>query len=62
MSRPEAFLAPRSIALIDCPSDLTCPGACPLLCLRQQGYPGTTSPVNAQHAEIGRSGRSESVG
>ncbi|MGH7393388.1 MAG: acetate--CoA ligase family protein, partial [Candidatus Rokuibacteriota bacterium] len=53
MSRLATFLTPRSVALVGCPSDLTRPGARPLLYLRQHGYPGSIYPVNARHAEIG---------
>lgn len=52
-SRLAAFLAPRSIALVGCPSDLTRPGARPLVYLRKHGYPGQLYPVNPRHAEIG---------
>ena len=52
-SRLAAFLAPRSIALVGCPSDVTRPGARPLLYLRKHGYPGQIYPVNPRHAEIG---------
>lgn len=52
-SRLAEFLAPRSIALVGCPSDLTRPGARPLVYLRKHGYPGHVYPVNPRHGEIG---------
>jgi acyl-CoA synthetase (NDP forming) len=52
-SRLAAFLSPRSIALVGCPSDLSRPGARPLVYLRKHGYPGRIYPVNQRHAEIG---------
>jgi acyl-CoA synthetase (NDP forming) len=52
-SRLSAFLAPRSIALVGCPSDLSRPGARPLVYLRKHGYPGQIYPVNPRHREIG---------
>jgi acetyltransferase len=52
-SRLAAFLAPRSIALVGCPSDLSRPGARPLVYLLKHGYPGRIYPVNPRHAEIG---------
>jgi acetate---CoA ligase (ADP-forming) len=52
-SRLAAFLAPRSIALVGCPSDLTRAGARPLLYLQKHGYPGRIYPVNPRHREIG---------
>jgi acyl-CoA synthetase (NDP forming) len=52
-SRLAAFLAPRSIALVGCPSDLSRPGARPLVYLKKHGYPGQIYPVNQRHAEIG---------
>jgi acyl-CoA synthetase (NDP forming) len=53
MSRLAAFLAPESIALVGCPSDLTRAGARPLLYLKKHGYPGRIYPVNPRHQEIG---------
>ena len=52
-SRLAAFLAPRSIALVGCPSDLSRPGARPLVYLKKHGYPGQIYPVNQRHSEIG---------
>lgn len=52
-SRLAAFLNPRSIALVGCPSDLERPGARPLVFLRKHAYPGRIYPVNPRHAEIG---------
>jgi len=52
-SRLAAFLAPRSIALVGCPSDVSRPGARPLLYLQKHGYSGQIYPVNPRHAEIG---------
>jgi acyl-CoA synthetase (NDP forming) len=52
-SRLAAFLTPRSIALVGCPSDVTRPGARPLVYLRKHGYPGQIYPVNQRHTEIG---------
>ncbi len=52
-SRLAAFLTPRSIALVGCPSDVSRPGARPLLYLRKHGYAGQIYPVNPRHAEIG---------
>jgi acetate---CoA ligase (ADP-forming) len=51
--RLAGFLAPRSIALVGCPSDLSRPGARPLLYLKKHGYPGQIYPVNPRHQEIG---------
>ena len=51
--RLASFLAPRSIALVGCPSDLTRAGARPLLYLKKHGYPGQIYPVNPRHREIG---------
>lgn len=52
-SRLAAFLTPQSIAIVGCPSDLTRPGARPLVFLQRHGYPGRIYPVNSRHAEIG---------
>lgn len=52
-SRLAAFLNPRSVAIVGCPSDLTRPGARPLLYLLKHGYTGRMYPVNPRHAEIG---------
>jgi len=49
-SRLASFLAPRSIALVGCPSDLTRAGARPLLYLQKHGYPGQIYPVNPRLA------------
>jgi acetate---CoA ligase (ADP-forming) len=51
--RLAGFLAPRSIALVGCPSDLSRPGARPLVYLKKHGYPGDIYPVNPRHREIG---------
>jgi len=51
--RLAGFLAPRSIALVGCPSDLSRAGARPLLYLKKHGYPGQIYPVNPRHGEIG---------
>lgn len=53
MSRLAAFLEPKSIAIVGCPSDLGRPGARPLVHLLKHGYAGRIYPVNARHAEIG---------
>ncbi len=52
-SRLVAFLAPRSIALVGCPGDLTRPGARPVVYLRRHGYAGNVYPVNPRHSDIG---------
>lgn len=52
-SRLAAFLSPRSIAIVGCPSDLTRPGARPLVYLLKHGYTGPIYPVNPRHSEIG---------
>ena len=52
-SRLAAFLSPRSIAIVGCPSDVTRPGARPLVYLLKHGYAGQIYPVNPRHAEIG---------
>lgn len=52
-SRLAAFLNPRSVALVGCPSDLSRPGARPLLYLQKHGYSGQLYPVNPRHAQIG---------
>ncbi|MBI4637582.1 MAG: acetate--CoA ligase family protein [Candidatus Rokubacteria bacterium] len=51
--RLAAFLAPRSIAIVGCPGDLTRPGARPLVYLQKHAYPGRIYPVNPRRAEIG---------
>jgi acyl-CoA synthetase (NDP forming) len=51
--RLAAFLTPRSVALVGCPSDLDRPGARPLVYLTKHGYPGRLYPVNPRHTEIG---------
>ncbi len=53
MSRLAALLAPKSIALVGCPADLSRPGARPLLYLQKHGYAGRIYPVNPRHREIG---------
>jgi acetate---CoA ligase (ADP-forming) len=52
-ARLAAFLAPRSIALVGVPGDLTRPGARPLVFLLKHGYRGRIFPVNPRRAEIG---------
>ena len=52
-SRLASFLAPRSIALVGVPGDLTRPGARPLVFLLKHGYTGRIFPVNPRRAEIG---------
>lgn len=52
-SRLAALLAPRSVAIVGCPSDLSRPGARPFVYLTKHGYPGQIYPVNPRHAEIG---------
>lgn len=52
-SRLQAFLAPRSIALVGIPGDVRSPLARPLLALRRHGFPGAVYPVNPRHASIG---------
>lgn len=52
MSRLAALLCPGSIALVGCPSDLSRPGARPLLYLLKHRYPGRLYPVNPRHSEI----------
>jgi acyl-CoA synthetase (NDP forming) len=47
------LFAPRAIALIGVPGDLSRPGARPLHFLRRHGYPGRVYPVNPGHAVIG---------
>lgn len=51
--RLAAFLSPCSIALVGVPSDLTRPGARPLVFLRKHGYAGRIYPVNPRRDEIG---------
>jgi acyl-CoA synthetase (NDP forming) len=53
VSRLASFLNPRSVALVGCPSDLSRPGARPLVYLLKHGYPGRIYPVNARSREIG---------
>lgn len=55
-SEPGGFrrlFAPRGIALIGVPGDLSRPGARPLHFLRRHGYPGRIFPVNPGHRVIG---------
>ena len=52
-SRLAAFLSPRSIALVGCPSDLSGSGARPLVYLNKDGDPRQIYPVNPRHTEIG---------
>ena len=52
-ARLARLLAPRSVALVGCPADLSRPGARPLLYLKQHRYPGQVYPVNPRHGEIG---------
>jgi acyl-CoA synthetase (NDP forming) len=47
------LFAPRSIALVGVPGDLTRPGARPLHFLRRHGYAGRLYPVNPRHHAIG---------
>jgi acyl-CoA synthetase (NDP forming) len=47
------LFAPRSIALVGVPGDLSRPGARPLHFLRRHGYPGRLYPVNPRHRVIG---------
>jgi len=56
MSRYQSLtplLAPRAVALIGAPGDLSRPGARPLHYLRRHGYRGRIYPVNPRHSEIG---------
>ncbi|MBI3636995.1 MAG: CoA-binding protein [Candidatus Rokubacteria bacterium] len=52
-SRLGALLNPSSIALVGCPSDVTRPGARPLVYLLKHAYRGRLYPVNPRHTEIG---------
>jgi acyl-CoA synthetase (NDP forming) len=47
------LFAPRAIALVGVPGDLSRPGARPLHFLRRHGYPGRLYPVNPGHHVIG---------
>ena len=47
------LLAPRAIALVGLPGDLSRPGGRPLHFLRRHGYPGRIHLVNPRHREIG---------
>jgi acyl-CoA synthetase (NDP forming) len=47
------LFAPRSIALVGMPGDLSRPGARPLHFLRRHGYSGRLYPVNPRHPVIG---------
>jgi acyl-CoA synthetase (NDP forming) len=47
------LFAPRAIALVGVPSDLSRPGARPFHFLRRHGYPGRIYPVNPGHRLIG---------
>ncbi|HEY7141728.1 MAG TPA: acetate--CoA ligase family protein [Methylomirabilota bacterium] len=47
------LFAPRSIALVGVPGDLSRPGARPFHFLRRHGYPGRIYPVNPSHQTIG---------
>ncbi|HEY7601495.1 MAG TPA: CoA-binding protein, partial [Methylomirabilota bacterium] len=47
------LFAPRSIALVGVPGDLSRPGARPLHFLRRHGYSGRLYPVNPRHRVIG---------
>jgi acetate---CoA ligase (ADP-forming) len=47
------LFAPRAVALIGVPGDLSRPGARPLHFLRRHGYPGRIYPVNPGHGVIG---------
>src|SRR5215470_6145824 len=46
------LFAPRAVALIGLPGDLSRPGARPLHFLRRHGYPGRIYPVNPGHRAI----------
>jgi acetate---CoA ligase (ADP-forming) len=47
------LFAPRSIALVGVPGDLSRPGARPLHFLRRHGYSGRLYPVNPRHRAVG---------
>lgn len=47
------LFAPRAIALVGVPGDLSRPGARPLHFLRRHGYPGRIHLVNPRYREIG---------
>jgi acyl-CoA synthetase (NDP forming) len=47
------LFAPRAVALIGVPGDLSRPGARPLHFLRRHGYPGRIYPVNPGYSTIG---------
>jgi acyl-CoA synthetase (NDP forming) len=47
------LFAPRSIALVGVPGDLSRPGARPLHFLQRHGYAGRVYPVNPRHSVIG---------
>jgi len=49
----ERLFAPKSIALVGIPGDLSRPGARPLHFLRRHGYDGRVHLVNPRHREIG---------
>jgi acyl-CoA synthetase (NDP forming) len=53
LSRLRDFLAPKTVAIVGCPGDLSRPGARPLIYLLRHGFPGTIYPVNRRHREIG---------
>jgi hypothetical protein len=53
VSRLVEFLAPKAIAIVGCPGDLSRPGAQPLLHLLRHGFAGALYPVNPRHARIG---------
>lgn len=48
----EAFLHPRSIAVVGASADLDRTGGRPLRLLREYGFPGEVYPVNPRHEEI----------
>jgi len=52
-ARLAAFLAPHSVALVGCPSDLSRPGARVLVFLQKHAYSGRIYPVNPRHGTIG---------
>ena len=52
-ARLVAFLAPQSVALVGCPSDLSRPGARVLVFLQKHAYAGRIYSVNPRHGTIG---------
>jgi len=53
VSRLAEFLAPKAIAIVGCPGDLSRPGVRPLVHLPRHGFAGALYPVNPRHARIG---------